>query len=491
MISSRRNPSTGATHPDLFAGQAKQTPSPATNMFGKPILMFDVEPGHTPIFVAVEDVPFDDLIVMPRAMFSNDEWDELPEDVQAEIEANDDDSRERVEDLTGKFVRHYEWENDGSNRDFEHVEHSFEYWLRETNGSLDGEVPDALREQMDAAAEAAFLGEQPLLSIINEVMVDSNNYAFNPPAGNVYRTGRPIWTEEIEGNLYMEGDDYHDELAACTPDEVDRAIEAINKETNRDVDLDAADLKKGRTVDIRWDTGDVFRVYANWNRILEAVLDAIAEVDVPDDANKPGTPPPEERVVYRWPDGFYVLDLVPSELLAEGKAMGMCVGQPSMGYGKAVRDGEIKILSLRRPSGKPLFTFEAPLTEDLINGFDQIKGKANRLPGFDLNKSGLPYIAAMKRDEVQRVFEFVELGNDAVTVDDVDDLRPAVDCVRMLYMEGDAWATKLVDKVGLDKHWGHLRGPAAVRSNPGPACATHGAACGGFCVPYRRRRRRR
>jgi len=521
---SKRNPQRGF-HPDLSESVAakfigplgpSKTPSPAKNLFGDPIMMLDAPPGMSPIFVPISEVDPAELAQMPRAAFTNEEWDELDEDIQEEIEDNDTDSQERVDELALIFIDRWRWENDGSNRDFSNIEESFEYWLQQRPDNLWKKVPARVMDEMPDYAEHG-ASEAQFHQILNEVMSDTNNYAFNP--GNSDRPqGSPIWDEKIEGYFVVDSSDFKYEFSACTPDEAERAVAKIAKKTEHTIDVSVGDLttaaKKGHEIEQRWDTGDTFDVYAEWDKIAEAVAEALQEIEIPDDLNKPGTPPPEERVVYRWPDGFYVQDLVPSELPAEGKTMGMCVGQPSMGYGKAVRNGEIKILSLRRPSGKPLFTIEAGLSgaapphpgHGKIDSIDQIKGKANRLPGFDLGKAGMPYANDMKRDEVERIFEFVEMGT-PVTVDNVDDLRPSRNAVRFLYMNDDAWATRLIKKVALDKQWGDQadlierhakdvsgaeadeRDRAALRGNPGRSCGIHGEKCGGFCAPYKRRRR--
>jgi hypothetical protein len=216
-------------------------------------------------------------------------------------------------------------------------------------------------------------------------------------------------------------------------------------------------------------------------------------------------------VVYRWPDGFYVQDLLPSELPAEGKTMGMCVGRADMGYGKAVREGTAKILSLRRPSGKPLFTIEAATDlehattekphELRIESIEQIKGKANRKPGFDLGKdremvagygqhperyamTKLQAAMGIKRDEVERVLEYVlSIDQDPMAI---DDLRAAMAAISELRRKDDPWAKKLAAKIPGFKLEDEEEPP---KQNPVECPMGHGAGCTGFCRPYRRRRR--
>lgn len=80
-----------------------------------------------------------------------------------------------------------------------------------------------------------------------------------------------------------------------------------------------------------------------------------------------------------------LVKLVPADLLVEGAQMRNCVGDKSMGYIQAVHRKEIEIWSLRSRAGKPRFTLEIDpqaLERGDSRGVEQIKGKANRLPGF-------------------------------------------------------------------------------------------------------------
>lgn len=100
-----------------------------------------------------------------------------------------------------------------------------------------------------------------------------------------------------------------------------------------------------------------------------------------------------------------LIKLRPSDLRGESRMMNHCVGEKGMGYIKALKDGEIEIWSLRSRDNKPRFTLEVdPSFHDVADdpgltfftgGHDrgvaikQLKGKANRTPGFaDVRKTG-------------------------------------------------------------------------------------------------------
>jgi hypothetical protein len=97
-----------------------------------------------------------------------------------------------------------------------------------------------------------------------------------------------------------------------------------------------------------------------------------------------------------------LLKLHPADLRLEGTLMRHCVGEKGMGYIKALSDGQIEIWSLRSQKNKPRFTLEVDTqfyADDIRRTMDdqtpglseaelraenikQLKGKANRSPGF-------------------------------------------------------------------------------------------------------------
>jgi hypothetical protein len=453
-----------------------------------------IQEGMTPMFVPLSDLTSEQIRELPRSAFSNEEWNELDEDDTEWIEESDDESQMRVDALAKPFIERYQWEIEGD-RDFSDIESVFENYLSDHADRLWSELPDG--DYSDAVNHAATRGvsEDAVQKIINEVLADTNNYEIK-----TRDSGGGFFAYPIEGYVYVEPYDFKVEFKQCTPDEVERAFKKIYRDTNDEIDLKLADLvnKKGepKTYEHSFETGQHAVAEAKWSSINDAIIIAID--DVADDANLPGALPPEARVVYRWPDGFYVQDLLPAELPAEGKAMGMCVGRPDMGYGAAVRAGECKILSLRRPSGKPLFTIELD-TNGPPTTIEQIKGKANRKPGFDLMRHESPseltagsveqqkarldeLMQKFKKDEVQRVLEYVvSIGIDPTSV---DDLGPALNMIAYMAEDGDPWALDLIAKLG-----GVLNHGEPPKQNPCGASCGHAEHEGeGFCRPFQSRR---
>lgn len=429
--------------------------------------------GESPIFVPLDQLTEEQIHSMKRDQFTNEEWDSMYVEDCEVIEERDEESQNRVDELAEKFIRRWKWAHDEHDRSAdETLEYSFEQWLQHKADDLYDEMPSREYDPIVEYAQELGIDEAQVQAKINEVMQDTNNYRFG--WSDDRRGESAIYSENEINSIYMDFDEWEEELKVCFPDEVDRAIKKINQETDLDIgknDIVPKPGKRYHTYEVNdIETGNMAYALVSWSHIADLARDLIAEIEIPDDKDAPDARPPEERVVYKWADGFYVQDLLPSELAAEGKTMGMCVGRPDMGYGKAVRLGDIKILSLRRPSGKPLFTIEAILKQgaqdptefpddedDDIVGLDQIKGKANRKPGWDLGKDGIPYrqlvddvqtkeiLAALKKDEVKRVLEYVlHLGIKPL---DVEDLQPAMFAIAHLRRMGDKWALEVSENV--------------------------------------------
>ena len=480
-------------HPDLFASQHPQG-APTGKSTKHDLQRAEAwKRGETPMFVELDELTPEQIRELPRSAFSNDEWLKLDEDDREYIEENDAESQGRVNDLASPFIQAYTYAQDPDDDSvFAQLEDGFEQYLSDNASKMYEEMPTERLDKLVQYGSQRGVSEDEVIEAINAALVDTNNYEF----GLSSSSGSSIYSEEIHASAYVERDEWSSALKAATSDEVKRAIDRVRKSTDGAIDLTVKDFSRS-SYDTDWDTGHYARAYVNWDAIDILVRDAIDDIEIPDTRDMPGAKPPEQRVVYRWRDGFYVQDLLPSELPAEGKTMGMCVGREDMGYGKAVREGEAKILSLRRPSGKPLFTIEASTSSDgVIESIDQIKGKANRKPGFDLGKDTDIYaetigpkglrqmaIAAIKRDEVERVLEYL----DSINIEplSVQDLHPALFAINDLRNREDPWATKIANRTpGFAK----VEDEARYTEEPpqeNPAC-DHGK-CTGFCVPYRRR----
>jgi hypothetical protein len=482
-----RNPR-GAPQPDLFGGESATFVAVAdlseAELKALPLDAYtneelcDLDEGVVE-FIIKRDKP-------PRKSFSEDRYACLTADAQELVRDHDPASTKRVADLQTFFLNRYKWVMEPDEDElFREVEDLFEHYLaeddlieqaRQRGGDYD---IDDLIESWTADGYS----EDQVETAVREALQDQNNWVLE--RGSEY--GRAFYKlGRGEQSVYAERSEIDEVLDGMFPDEVEAALDGVNRETDLDLsDGETTIDRRGLTrrghdirgkygIDIYVDTNDYVDADPDWDKIEESVKDTLKDREPKGGEAKP-LELDEARVVHRYKDGAYVYNLVPEELPGEGKAMGHCVGRPGMGYGRAVHRGEIAVLSLRTESGRPKFTIEAKLTSDKrlaknkwgIWDIKQIKGKANRLPGWDLGKEG---VGAMKEDEVAKLIELMDaLG---LRPGDVHDLQPAL--AKLL-------AEKRVPK--------RLAGPEGLQAeNPrrkSASCGVHGEGCTGFCAPYR------
>jgi hypothetical protein len=426
----------------------------------------DLFVGESPVRVAIDDLSYDQLKKLPRANFTDEEWEELSSDLQEDIYQADGASQARIEEVA-HVIR---------NNLLNFVQFDLEFAMSEAESGVDEQLAntdamlekskrsgdyDRLREQFGENWQQGDEFEEAFEEAMKEVLSDWNMFEFGMERYEEhygYRSKSQLIYVPVYSWIYIEWDNELDKetIDGIFRDEVERMFDE-ELESGYD-DLLSADevfesLKSGWKKE-KHPTGVGWVISMDpLNKHIDAVAavygelkedDALAEIedliseyepeeDEEEDEEWTATPP-EERVVYRFDDGFYVQRLTPGELAEEGKAMRMCVGREDMGYAAALRKGEIQILSLRTPGGRPKFTFEVDMDGGKIKGISQIKGKANRLPGFDLGKAesrvpgrGQPS-GKMKIDEVAKIFEFVtHLG---IQPRSVYDLGPAIIHIR-------------------------------------------------------------
>lgn len=135
--------------------------------------------------------------------------------------------------------------------------------------------------------------------------------------------------------------------------------------------------------------GSAIALWQRQNRVdlgqwpAEKLLHEIEDFDV--DADEV----PQGKLLHRWPDGWTMQQLVSEEQLeSEGEIMQHCVGN----YCHTLHEGNVDILSLRDPSGKPHATIEH---NTAINRFLQVQGKQNEPPKNEY-RSRVDEYAALK-----------------------------------------------------------------------------------------------
>ena len=421
----RRNPYVGKPQPDLFEGESR-------------------------VYKRVDELDEDEMRDMARDDFTDDEWEEVPDDVQEWIYKNDPDSQSRIEALVNLFVNQFLWATQPEYIDSGDYEHDHDYFwgeyskdemLRAFNNNV-GDWFSSLYEEMEALGlsteqvDDMLAGEEGILRDYSNYDIDVDGYADG------------VYSPEIIKSIYIEGSEIEPLVEDMHPDEIDIAIERIKSDTDSVVCLDTRDLYNKRSY--RWwdyeqndiDTGYYANLIPDRDRIESALREATEGMEVV--PSEPASPP-EERVVKRFADGFYVQDLDAAELPEEGKRMGLCVGDPGMGYISAVLRKETKIWSLRTPAGKPKLTIELEInSRGEPIAIHQVKGRGNRIAGYPAGGG------KFKPDEVAKLIDV--FGEHGFTVEDlkaVSDMRRAIQ--------------EMYDTPGSR----HYVGPGSERENPG------------------------
>lgn len=384
-MSRRRNPVVGR-HPDLFTG------------FGRTDLHVPLhELSDEALARYAEDVG---TYAIPDA-----EWAECSEEQQQVMheawEPVSEDIKEKFRQEIAKFVRDQEEyaRGDGASDDFHYMHEDLGNLVQDRLDSRQGEIGHAVEGVDDEFIERH-------RDEIIEILMDSNNYDEVVDA----RRGTAVWADREGNTSEIETDEleHFDEYLLLGPDELEDAAVNVSGDGQRIYDK------------LRKKHGYLTVGYSLPDLALQLKVDEVrAAIDeLKDDESEPKPEAPGEitdEVVYKvpGPDGFYVADLRPGQLQAEGSSQGICVGQPRYGYGRRVADGEIKIFSLRTHAGRPKFTIEAeiePSESDpkgyVVDNIRQVKGKGNRL--------------ASKPGELEMLAGFVEhLGIDPKTVGDL------------------------------------------------------------------------
>jgi hypothetical protein len=381
-------------------------------------------------YVPMEELTREQILALPFDAFDEDEWDELDEDDQQDIVRGDPLSMKKADKVLEEILKPmYDWVAKPSDDDaFELAGEYFEQWLSEHDYEGDDGVFAAGGEAAEDVLEAyPRHSAGQVRAALNEAMGDTNNYDYSIEDFDYYTRCR-FWCWTLDQQSVWLGEDEINTLA-----ELPEAILAVALEDFHSYSSDA--LSHTLTVDAidkAWrtkypsfeayiDTGKAVVVTPDWDKItadVEAILKDQPKQEFVSLAD-------EENVVHTFDDDFFVKDLLAEELPAEGAEMRMCVGRRDMGYMDAVRRGATKIFSLRTPKGRPKLTFEVSLNrQGEPRRVVQVKGKANRLPGWGPR----PGEGKFKVDEARKAVEFVaSLGIDP---DDVSDLKPALEGLR-------------------------------------------------------------
>lgn len=297
--------------------------------------------------------------------------------------------------------------------------------------------------------------EDMILEELGTVLQDEDLYEWSVGGGGmVFGNYRP-------GGFYMSDDDVrkierrmeYESLAL-------RAIEEYGPDNYKDEIKEA--LINGRGVEIWDDYHEGFEAYGDpdleaiktevWERLGLDDAEPLTEEERVDRESLVASGPIEDRIVCRpnHPDfpNVYVVDLTPDELKDEGRGppeqegvdadgqrgLSHCIGHEVHGHPRQIRRGRRKAFSVRRPpskrKGMRMFTIEAEINKQgEVTRILEIKGLANRLPGYEITKQTGRYGADTRpKKKLGEVDLMVHIIQECFGLDPhgINDMRPGL-----------------------------------------------------------------
>lgn len=417
----------------------------------------------TPVVKPLDEMTEAEIKKLPRSAFSEGEWDQLDDDMKEWIYENDKVSKSRVENLVNEFVqRHKSLEEPDERYLQDRLEENFDYHFQEAGDDYVNYIfsrgSRGAREELDGIIdefkERGFSQEQ-ITEALNTAFEDRDNWEFSY---NTDEYGPAFFKAGTTESFYIAGDELDDLLDGMNDDEMERAIEEINNETRLSLrlkDLQSTYKRTGRQEEFHrdYEVSAYVTYYAdadpNWGKISAAVA-ATLEGEEPEGEDV--DPTLEGRILYRFADGHYVVNLLARELPAEGRGRNICVGSSEYHYGEAINEGRTQIWSLRDSDGKRLFTIEVRMKPDgTISYVNQIRAADNRIPEA--------------RHHVEMAIElFKAVGIPWKHIKDIKDLKPGIHELKAL--PGRSENPDDIDDID-DDYCEHCGGPAV-----------------GFCRPF-------
>lgn len=480
----------------------------------------------------------------PRELQYSEAWDSLSESEQEHFLDNNSESQELIEAVVEPFESAYKHATEPDD-DYilQSVDDSyFNDWLQEHADELVERARErGWRRQVDELVEehtAEGYSVEQVEQAIDEALRESSNYETEV-------NNHGFFVDTVTSG-YLSVDAPWKAAQDLTPYELERAVERINEVTDgvlrsrhNSVSADSL-LRKNKTFEADLEIEAHVAYDPIWSQIERDVASALEDIEPEDGTDEEGKEKPkkiekplEERIVHRFKDGSFVVELLPRELVDEGgpyaceehgafyppgqifaggpsadcpkcatasprndESLHMCIGAPSQRYLKAAKKGAGKAWSLRTKGGKRKIAIFADLKADgEIRRIDQAKGKHNRLPGFEASKhGGAGREGKFKPTEVVQVAEFLaSLGIDPFTVNDVapgmrvavekmgdnQEVKKSVDLLKNISAGFAEDLPRLIEAVATEKRR-HLP-PTENPSHRHQPCRTCGGARGGFC----------
>lgn len=384
-----------------------------------------------------------------------------------------------IDYIRGGALGHIEYEIEPGNDGYGNIVDRFQEWLEDASfptlkkalkeqGDFDAELLNAIDDLIRDTEE----DDDPRTALM-EVLRDPANWelvradSYNPPSGRVWRETIGSLGDQRDGTRYDKNLDavlnggsvtkysHEGEARQTTVDypgisqkDLDYAVKDLEdnepyvhfgsygrKEITHDF------FESSFTYTIGMYEGDSMWAVPNADGMKAALAELLGNT----------AEAVQEDVVYRYSGthdsvagasgrGMYVARLSPRELRKEGATMGICIGTENLGHPAALRAGKTQVFSIRTESGKPKFTIE--LEKEYVppgaalagHGgppggpwiVSEVKGKANRLPGFEAGKTTFT-----KPDDLRLVTDFLlHLGYSPAYLSTVEDIAPGITAMK-------------------------------------------------------------
>ena len=226
---------------------------------------------------------------------------------------------------------------------------------------------------------------------------------------------------------YFEGE-------SSDPDFIDNFLGSLKPNNHKDMKLQEYIVNSGLTKE---EQVDIIKIYFDSEKEINTTLAKISEFvatknRIPEEIL---TIPREVIVGWGIKSGTYyenapwkIYKLLPIDLFVEGVDMRLCLSDPELGYYNRVSNSIIEVWSIRSKNGKRRITIEIlPHFRDIKDPIErgkciqQIKGKANRLPGFAKDGDLEEKLPIKFKDEVYFIFHLMKDMN--INLSGVDDIK--------------------------------------------------------------------
>lgn len=430
----------GANHMYMLSLARNLDPDEGVEIFEKLWSANSTNMGHAYLNDHIR-VPLDllteaQIIALPRGSFSDEEWESLPDTIRTHIEGSKNTKEGLVDDLYITLGEDFEemMKEQEDTDPSEAEEDLYNYLNREypdsraTNKMLVEVAKDMDQEFLNQLLNTwvDVLDEDDIYQVAADFLRDTDSWT-GETVGWDYEESPFIYLIPrrllVSKNYLRDVDDIVDDKGAKYASSV---LDALRKKLNKKFPDDEGsfgeatswEYLKGMSLNSDHYLGLETR-YAIYFRpnlgIEESLNDALNERA--GEANteqfeSDGEPEPEEdRILYTFKDGAYVIRLIPEDLVPVGEELSQCIRDPSYGYGAKIKNGTHALYVIRTKADRSKITIEVKLDRDGTPiEVEQIHGKGNRLPGWATGGAGEGKVKWMEVQKVGKVLELLGLS---------------------------------------------------------------------------------